>query len=290
MSSRSRIRSCVRSRVRSTAVVAGALLALAGCGGGERATAPTAAPLDVSALLGALAVPGLESAAGLVAPGVGAVAGLALPVPRGARCALAAASGRFECAPVTVAGVTTTASYALLDAAGRPLAAPSAATAASLHVLSRTAGTLALGALAPGLPARDALAGATLTVDGTRELTLSGLLTGRRVLDGTGRTTTTLAGGGAGGAGGVAAMRTVATETITGLVLPTGGARWPAAGTVAVATTTELGEGRTSTVTLRYTYDGTSRVLMEVGVGGRTHRCTLDLAQPANVGACLAGG
>lgn len=260
--------SLARRPVRSVRFLAAplALAALAGCGSSDAPTAPRGA-FDPQALAASMTLPELGAAMAQI-PGASialSAAGGGLP---GRFCAWSAAALANVCQPVTLPnGLRASGSWVALDAAGVPLAQPTAATAAAFRTVTELGGTLRLS---PGANSSDPLA---LTIVSRAEQTLSGLLTGRRQLDGTSVVTSTI------GVGSEATTLT-ATTTVVGLVLPAAGQRWPQAGTV--TTRTQSGALAGTGLEQVMTFDGTSRVAVVVrGLFGAERRCTLDLARPA---------
>ncbi|HZF66606.1 MAG TPA: hypothetical protein VEZ47_01045 [Gemmatirosa sp.] len=239
-------------------------------------TEPAATTLDVGPLLSAMTLP-----TGLGAVPLAVMAGVPAPALSGAppaglgRCTWSDAAQAFACAPVTLGGQTISYQWAPLDAAGRVQRQPDRAATAAIRTLSTSAGTIALPGGATGLSG-------SVATERRQEMTLSGLLTGRRTLDGA--STTSVAGSIVAPGGGTLALRTRVEQTVAGLVLPAEGARWPAAGTV----TTVVAEQGASAPTFRQvlTFDGTSTVTVEQTVAGTTRRCTLDLAAAGPMPRC----
>ena len=187
---------------------------------------------------------------------------LSAPVP--SSCSYDATAKSFVCPSVSVTGITVSRSFTLFDASGNPQSAFDRATTASVRMQTSFAGTVTSG-------------GSTVTIDQQQDVTMSGLLTGARTINGTslghvagtignGTTTTPVA-------------STIST-TITNLVIPassTGASRFPSSGTVAATTTTTIGALPASTVSATITFDGTSKAAVTVTTNGRTTSCTVDL-------------
>jgi hypothetical protein len=260
-----------RSPLRLAAL--GVLAALAGACSSDGPSAPPAgevAPLDVGALLQETAVPAVPG----VAAGVPFVAPAAVPIPTS--CPYDAASKSFVCPPTTSGGLTVSLAYTLLDAAGKPLAQADKNVVASIRTVSTAKGTITA-------PAESGASG-TITVDQRQELTLSGLLTGTHRVDGTGTTKIdgTLTVGGL-----KVPLTSTMTQTVAGLVLPTGAAAgkapWPTAGTITVDATTAGAGLPATTLRSQLTFNGTSTATLTITIGGVTQRCTVNLANPSQL-------
>lgn len=240
-------------------------LGLAACG--EDSTAPQPEPgavesLDFAALAGELSLPGLvgehtaRTAAG-----------------RG-DCTYNAATGWFECPPVTRDGITIVRSFALFDASGNPQSKRDALTTASVKIRTSVSGST--------VP-RDG--NGTMTVDRSGELEITGL---------EGQETQRTHNGTEGGTvvtqrtrSGIAVESTATTTDETRNVVipvPVRGSdkKWPLSGsTIHSSTTTvkrlDTGESRTYSTRRVVTYNGTSLVPVEITRNGTTRSCTLDL-------------
>lgn len=189
-----------------------------------------------------------------------------------ANCAFAASSQSFVCAPVNAGGITVNTTFTLLSASGAAQSAFDRATTAAIRTSSAIAGTMGTGAQA-------------ITVDGQQTMTLSGLLTGTHVLDGT----QVMHMSGAAFAGGAASQTITTTTTISGLVLPdhAKGEKYPRAGSITSTMTGPLSTGL-SGFTMTMVFNGTSKVDLTVTMGGITDHCVLDLeATSAAVPACF---
>ena len=191
------------------------------------------------------------------------LAGLEAPNP--SSCTYEAVTKSFVCPNVAITGITVSRRFTLLDASGNPMSQYDRAATAAVHMTSSFAGTITSGT-------------STLTVDQTQDVTLSGLLTGARTLNGTslghlagtirnGTTTTPIA-------------STISTS-ITNLVLPqssTGPDRFPKSGVIAAATTTSFGALPSFTTNVSITFNGTSKAAVVVTAGGATTSCSVDLS------------
>jgi hypothetical protein len=193
-------------------------------------------------------------------------------------CSFSTSDQRFDCAPVTVHGLTFTTSYYILDGSGASLTTANAAVASAVRVVNDVTGTL--DAAAAG--------SSKITINKHSDVTLSGLLSGPRVLNGTSTehdaVTTT-----------ASTVNTTAaidlTSTTSNLVLPSSSTtNWPQSGSITsdMNTTTTIGSLPAIQVPMHavVTFNGTSIVTIEATVGGRAQTCRIDLT--GTVGAsCL---
>jgi len=253
----------IRLRSRLSAV---ALVAIASACGSDAAVAPAStAHTTLDQALGELTLPVLSTAGGSISdlfPGAPQL---------GARCAYAAASQSFVCPPATASGLTINQSFTLLTTSGGKQSAFDHATTESVTTNTAVAGSVTSE-------------GATLTLDGREELTLSGLVTGRHTINGTGAAH--LVGALPDGSSFDIRM----TSSITSLILPantTPGAQvWPASGTIVVESVASLTGFPPSTSRLTLMFNGTSKVNVTVTEDGFTRTCQQDLATPAQEPSC----
>jgi hypothetical protein len=191
------------------------------------------------------------------------VAGLSAPNP--SSCTYESATKSFVCPNVAITGITVSRRFTLLDASGNPMSEYDRTATAAVRMMSSFAGTVTSGA-------------SSITVDQTQDVTLSGLLTGERTLNGT--SLGHLAGTIGNGTTTTAIASTISTA-ITNLVLPqssTGPNRFPKSGVVTVANTTTVGALPSFTTNVSITFDGSSKAAVVVKAGGATTSCTVDLS------------
>lgn len=245
------------SRARLVAVLA--LLAAGACS--ESSTAPARGPVDLPTALSEMSLTSYLPA--------GATAGGAIPLSsvNAAGCAYNGSVQSFVCAPVTTAGLTINSSYTLLSSTGAPLAAFDAATTAAIRSTMTVNGTMGTGTSA-------------LQVDERQVMTLSGLLTGQHVLDGTQVAHLT---------GTVSTQRfdETITTTIAGLVPPDrpGAGAYPRAGTITMTIAgSTIATPSTSGITLVMKFNGTSKVDVTISGLGTTQHCVIDLAVASAAG------
>lgn len=247
---------------------------------GERASAPPPPePLDLRGVLGEMVLPGINVVS-LALPASTSVSASVAPAIDPSRCSYSASTGGFDCPAVTVGGLTVTQSYLLFDAAGKPQSRADRNTTASVRALSTMTGTLsfASGASTPG---------GTLTVNRRQDMTLSGLLTGRHVLNGTANmmATGTLTVGSSS-----QPVTLTEQETTAELVLPAATPgdttqHWPRSGSITVDATVGLGGGSPPAFSTAFrqqmTFNGTSTIAIVTTTAAGTKSCTVDLATKA---------
>lgn len=235
-----------------------AVATLAACGS-DSSVAPDHPPADLGTVLSEMTLPAF---AGSFVTGAPAVPTAAL-VP--SSCSYSAASQSFTCPSVTASGITLTRSFTLLNAAGTPQSQFDPATTAAVRTNSTSAGTID----SPGM---------TITVDSKDDMTLSGLLSGVHVLNGTSVMHMT----GTESGGTTYAMTT--NTSIANLVLPaTAADKWPKSGQIIMDITGSMldVEGAEGPVRVIMTFNGTSKVAMTMKLGDFSSSCTIDLTQPS---------
>ena len=241
-----------------------ALVALAAFAGAcsDSSTGPGALqPAELSQVLAELQPSSIGALSSQIS--VAPVAGLSAPAP--SSCSFDAASKSFLCPNVSVTGITVTRSFMLLDASGNAQSQFDQATTAAVRLKSTFAGTVVSGS-------------STVTIDQQQESTLSGLLTGVHVLDGTslGHVNGTIGNG----TTSTQITSTVAT-TIDKLVLPrssTGADRFPASGSITVNNSTMIGALPAVATSVTITFNGTSKATVTITSNGHTTSCTVDLS------------
>jgi hypothetical protein len=254
----------VRLRV---AVVALATIVVA-CSSDSPVAPSASQATTLSQVLSEMTLPALSGVASTLSSAP--VTSAATPVP--SLCSYSASSQSFSCPAVTKGGLTMTQSYTLLDASGKPQSQFDPNTTAAVRTKMSAAGTVALTGFNTS---------GQLTIDQQQDMTLSGLLTGTHVLNGTmtmhmsgpistGTTTTS--------------TNSTMTMTTTNLVLPTaqsGATTWPTSGTITEDMTTTLGDVSLVVSThMTMTFNGTSKVAVVITIGAMTQRCTMDMANP----------
>lgn len=239
-----------------------ALAAAIACGG-DSATAPTSyLPATLDQALAELSIPALAAGdnsfvdLGAVAPSLNATS-----------CAYSATVQSFVCAPISESGITINQSFTLLNGSGAKQSAFDAATTDAVRANTTVAGTLAEQ-------------GTSLNLTGQQQITLSGLVAGPHVLNGT--STITAAGTVVEGTTTYPVNITVGT-TIANLVLPANGAGssnvWPSSGSVTVDVNGSIGPVSVSQARTVITFSGTSTVNVTMTGGGVTKSCKVDLTK-----------
>jgi hypothetical protein len=195
-------------------------------------------------------------------------------------CTFSSASGAFTCPSVTVNGITFTRSFILRDAAGQVQSA-FGPNVASIQTLTTVKGTIT---------ATSSGGTSSFVIDRSEDMTLSGIRTPDRTLNG--HALSTLSGTFA-GPGGNVLVNVRSTETTENLVLPKAksGSRWPQRGTitsVVESSVTPNGQQRfESSMRQTITFNGTSVVTITITSGFGTVSCQIDLAKPGGVQACV---
>lgn len=237
--------------VLALAVVAGAC--------GSDSTGPTNyPPATLDQALAELSIPAL-SAAGSSFTEIDAA-----PSLDPTKCPYSAAVQSFVCTPISESGVTLNQSFTLLNASGGKMGAFDPATTESVRATSTIGGTLVEQ-------------GTSLTIDGEQQITLSGLVSGPHVLNGT--STISLAGTVADGTGSYPVNITVST-TIANLVMPPNATAqaWPSSGKITVDVNGSIGPVTVSQARTTITFTGTSTVDVTVSGGGLSKSCKVNLA------------
>ena len=262
----------MKSRNRSlVSVLFLATIAFAGCRSSDSTGPSSGSTVDLSALISEIQAGSGGAAGFMAANGFPATAAPAL-VP--SLCLYSASIQGFACPIFTSNGLTISATYFLLDAAGHFQSAPDAATTAAIRTVTDVSGTTKLD--------QGGTAG-TMTLTNHQDMTLSGLLTDTHVLNGTSamHSDLTLTAPGA--------LHMILDESgvTANVTMPKRGSStpWPLSGTVAndATTTTQGGPqpvvGTTHSV---LTFNGTSTVTIVTtitsGSASFTTTCKLNLA------------
>ena len=252
-------------------ILVASTIALAGCQSDDTTGPSSDNGLDLSALISEIGM-GSGGVAGVMAAN-GYPVNTAPPlVP--STCQYSASTQGFTCATITSSGLTINASYFLLDAAGHFQSQPDPATTAALRTVTDISGTTSLD--------RSGTAG-SMTIMQHQDMTLSGLLTGAHMLNGTStlHSDLTLT------APGAMHMVVDQTSVTANVTLPKAGSAspWPTSGTVTSdgTTVTESGSQSLASTThsvLTFAGSGTVTVASTITTGGVpfTITCTINLA------------
>ncbi len=254
---------------------AAALAVVAAACGSDAPTAPhsSSSTLDLSTVFAQMsmgnadAMPGARAATGVPFTGTA-------PAPSSASCAYSGATQGFTCAPATVDGIKFTLSYWLYDAAGHALDAPDASKTASVRTVTDAAGTLALAGVQS--------IGESIALTEHSDMTLSGLLSNGRTLNGTSASHYDISFSASTPVHSVMDDSSVTTNVVVP-TNPTDGQYWPASGTIAstmhMVTTSQSLPSISMTNHILITFDGTSRVKFTLTAdGGSPSTCTIDLS------------
>jgi hypothetical protein len=239
---------------------------------GACASSDTTSPtVDVNALVDQTGVAGY-AAASLSASVPGVTATVPTSSTGASSCVYSSANQRFECAPVTVNGVTITRSYALLDASGHALSTPNPTAIASIHSITDIKGTMS----------GTATSAASMTIDRHEDATMSELQAATHVLNGTATQTLSFAASGS-------SYGSNETSTTANLKIPkpTAASHWPLGGTI--TTDRIISVGGTAAAIASHevlAFDGTSVMTLTRTSGGVTMTCKIDLAKPAVMPVC----
>lgn len=240
---------------------------LAACSASSDTSPTSTTPLDVSTVLTQASVGDPSSFAGVRTAWALPTASSTPTLPTS--CSYSSADQRFDCAPVTLGGLTFKTSYYILEGTGTSLTTADGALAASVRVVSDVAGTLSA-----------ATAGSSqISINKHSDLTLSGLLSGPRVLNGTSTehdaVTTT-----------ASTVNTTAaidlTSTTSNVVLPSSTTtKWPQSGSITSDLHTAATVGALpplqASVHSVLTFNGTSVVTIMSTISGLTETCRIDL-------------
>ena len=249
--------------VRSRALPAVIVAVLVSACGADSSTGPANQPATLDQALTAFSNPAIAAAntaffdAGAAAPALGL-----------ARCSYAAASQSFVCTTFSSKGVAIDQTFTLLTAAGGKQSAFDAATTDAINAKTTMLGTLSEN-------------GTTLDVDAQQNLTLSGLVSGPRTLNGG---STTKLKGIIADIFGSSSIDATLTTTITNLVIPdqtaAGAKPWPSSGTIVVESSVVVGGAAIPAIRIAMDFSGTSTVNVNRTGPGGTQVCKMDLAKP----------
>jgi len=253
------------------AIIGAALATAAAACGSDGPTGPGNHQLDLPGVLAQM-----STSTSSFTDAAGQVLGLSMPSSAGATvtpsaCTYSGATQSFNCPTRTVDGLTFSASYYLLDAAGNSQTAPSSTTTASIRLVTDLAGTVAGSVSATS---------GSVTVKQHNDLTLSGLLTDQHVLTGTSVNHDSTV------VNGASLSRIVddLTNTADNVLLPPPGSSkpWPLSGSIssdlaAAVTLGSIGPVSTS-VHATLTFNGTNLVPLITSDGTSTNTCTIDLS------------
>ena len=179
-------------------------------------------------------------------------------------CPYSAAVQSFVCTPISESGLTVNQSFTLLNASGGKQSAFDPASTNAVRANTTVGGTLVD-------------LGTSVSVDGQQELTLSGLISGPHVLNGT--STISLAGT-VEDETSTYPVDIEVTTTIANLVLPPNATAqaWPSSGKITVELNGSAGPISFTQARTTITFTGTSTVDVTVTGGGLSKSCKVNLA------------
>jgi len=253
------------------ASVVASTIALAGCRSTDATGPSSGSTLDLGALIVEMGI-GSGNAAGSVGIGAVGVPAMAPLVP--SSCQYSAAVQGFTCPTLTSNGITFNATFFLLDASGHSQSQPDASTTAAFRTATDMSGTIQLD---------QAGTNGTMTLVSHQDQTLSGLLTGAHVLNGTTTTHSDLTTTAPSAIHAVMDSKAVTTN----VTLPKSGDsnHWPTAGTITTdaTSTTQFGAQSVSGTThsvLTFNGSGTVTITSTSSTGGSliTTTCKINLA------------
>ena len=242
----------------SALIIAAAVVAC----GGDSSTGPNSyPPATLNSALAELSIPAIA------AGGPSFVDVDATPSLDPTKCPYSATVQSFVCTPIAESGLTINQSFTLLSGSGAKQSAFDAATTDAVRANTTVAGTLVEQ-------------GTSLDVSGQQEITLSGLVSGPHVLNGS--SSVTAAGTVVDGTTTYPVNISVST-TIANLVLPANAAGssqvWPTSGTVTVDVNGSIGPVSVSQARTKIEFTGTSTVNVTVSGGGLSKSCKVDLTK-----------
>jgi len=260
--------------VKLRSLIVSALLSVAaGCT--DSSSAPSLSnSIDLSAILSQISF-----ASGLTIAGAGASPttriGTSMSAPTPSSCAYSASVQGFVCPTVTSNGVAFDLTYYLYDAAGHALSSADAAPIASVRAVSDAKGSVSI-------PATNGTSG-TIDLTDHHDMTLTGLLSDKRTLNGTTSSHHDVA------LSGATSFRAVieGTSVTHDLVLPREGSSppWPLSGTITSDFTTAVSHPspavNTSTHSvITFTGSSTATIVSTTtsSAGTLTTTCTIDLS------------
>lgn len=260
----------MKSKNRVLVVSLIASVSIAACTSSDSTGPSSSGTLDLSALISEMGI-----GSGNVAGSVG-VGGFTVPagspiVP--SSCQYSASTQGFACATMTSNGLTFNASFFLLDAAGHFQSQPDAATTDAIRTVSDLSGTVKLD---------QGGSSGTMTLASHQDQTLSGLLAGAHVLNGTTTTHSDIT------LTAPTAMHAVSDSksVSVSITLPKSGAasHWPTSGTMTTdaTSTTQFGsQSVTGTTHSVLTFNGSSTATVTTtvtsGSSSFTTTCKIDL-------------
>jgi hypothetical protein len=236
--------------------------------------APQQSTFDLATILSQMALGRVSSVPGATSViAVPAIAGV--PVVAPAACPYSAATQGFTCPTVTSGGLTWDISYFLYDAAGHAQSQADAGTTASVRTVVDTKGTTTV-------PPVNGVS-ATVSLSDHSDMTMSGLLTATRTLNGKGTSHYDMTLSGATALHAVTDMTTATNNVVLPAPSDAASAAWPLSGTITtdVKTVTAIGNVGAITTTSHgvITFNGTSTatIVYTTSLSTTITTCKVDL-------------
>ena len=211
------------------------------------------------------------------------------PGPNGGGCPYVAAAGNFQCPPMEMNGITNTRTYWIIDADGKSQSKPDTKTTAKIRTLTTSKGTMTMpivigvvivpGAVGTVGSAAPPIQQGTNTIDRTEDMTLSGLNTPNRLMNGTVSMKSDMTIGTGAGAQHTVVNRSIVTSNVQ-LPPPSPTPRGPMGGTITTDETITAGTNAPFTMHSVLTFNVDGSFTMVVTYNGTTKTC---LAPPPTV-------
>jgi hypothetical protein len=264
----------MRTSIRYLILLVGSTVAVA-CGSDSPSAPSSSPPVDLAAAIaqmGSTSITGIAGAGAMMSVPVTTVP----PAVALSACNYSPTMQGFVCPTTTAGGLTFSLSYFLADAAGHVQTQLDTKSTASIRTVIEAIGTVTLPP--PGGPGPST---STVAIDDHHDMTMSGLLSTLRTLNGTSKShyVLTLTG----------TTPTLSdmdmTSTTANVVLPASnanGSAWPKSGTITsdMKTVSQVGSLPSLSITIHsvLTFNGTSIVTMAITVRGVTTTCKIDLS------------
>lgn len=242
------------------AVLAASLAFAVACGG-DSLSGPAQAPAELTQVLLEMNPPSV----GVATSTLSGIPMIAMGPMSASSCAYSAESQGFVCPTMTMQGLKADRSFFLLDASGHPQSQYDVHTTDGVRNVMTVVGTIG----------RDSM---QMSMNDHSDMTLTGLLSGRHVLNGVQVTDMSGKDGMMMMGGGGSTFTTHTVTTTRDLVLPGAGEQFPKSGTISMQMTSELSGASVELMRMQLTFNGTNRVDVATTMGGFTTHCTIDLS------------
>ena len=267
-----------RPRFRSIALTVMAGVAVAACT--DSPTGPSSQTLDLATLLAEMSPASVSTATNFAMSAGGPMMVVTAPFDP-TQCVYSGDTGYFVCPTRTLNGVTVTRMYRLIDAAGNNQSKFDGQTSALETKMTVKGTETSQSQFSTGGP---------MTLDGSSDMTLSGIRTDKHVLNGLSTMTMT---GGFAVSGASIPISTTMRQTTTDLVLPNtkAGEKWPQSGTLTFDETSNLLSTNLSapeTTHVVMSFNGTSVVTVTITDAFGTSTCHFDMANPGLTGSACS--